>query len=60
MLVLSRKPGQEIVIGDGIRVTVVAVKGDKVRLGITADPSIPVDRAEVHALKAKLQTEKPK
>lgn len=49
MLCLSRKVGEEIVIAGSIRVQVVAVRGDKVRLGITADPSIRVDRAEVHA-----------
>lgn len=48
MLVLTRSIGQEIVIGDNIRVTVVAVHGDKVRLGIAAPKSIPVDRQEVH------------
>jgi carbon storage regulator len=49
MLVLTRRIGEEIVIADNIRVTVVAVDGQKVRLGITAPPSISVDREEVHA-----------
>ena len=48
MLVLSRRVGEEIVINDTIRVTVVSVKGDKVRLGITAPPTVRVDRQEVH------------
>ena len=48
MLVLSRKPGQELVIGDDVRVAVLSVRGDKVRLGITAPPEIPVHRREVH------------
>jgi carbon storage regulator len=48
MLVLSRHIGEEIVIGDEIRVTVVAVQGDRVRLGITAPRSVPVDRLEVY------------
>lgn len=47
MLVLSRRLGEEIVIDGNIRVTVVAVKGDRVRLGIAAPPSVPVDRQEV-------------
>ena len=47
MLVLTRKPGEEIVIGSGIRITVVAVTGNKVRLGVVAPPSVLVDRAEV-------------
>lgn len=48
MLVLTRKVGEEIVIGDCIRVLVTAVQGNKVRIGITAPPAIRVDRAEVH------------
>ncbi|MBM3996274.1 MAG: carbon storage regulator [Planctomycetes bacterium] len=48
MLVLTRRVGEEIVIDGNIRVVVVAVKGDRIRLGITAPPSVPVDRKEVH------------
>ena len=48
MLVLSRRIGEEIVINDNIRVTVVAVKGDRVRLGIVAPRDVTVDRSEVH------------
>lgn len=48
MLVLSRKKDQEIMIGDGIRVMVVEIRGDKVRLGITAPRDVPVHRHEVH------------
>jgi carbon storage regulator len=48
MLVLSRKVGDEIVIDGHIRITVTAVKGDRVRLGITAPSDVVVDRAEVH------------
>jgi carbon storage regulator len=47
MLVLTRKLNQEIVIGDDIRITIVAVGGDQVKLGITAPRSIPVHRSEV-------------
>jgi carbon storage regulator len=49
MLVLTRRIGEEIVIADDIRVRIVAVDGQKVRLDITAAPSITVDREEVHA-----------
>jgi carbon storage regulator len=49
MLVLSRRIGEEIVIADDIRVMVVALNRRTVRLGITAAPSISVDREEVHA-----------
>jgi carbon storage regulator len=49
MLVLTRRIDQEIVIGNNIRVRVVAVQGDRVRLGVTAPRSVSVDRLEVHA-----------
>lgn len=52
MLVLSRRVGEEIVINDNIRVTVVAVKGDRIRLGIVAPRDVSVDRAEVHERRA--------
>jgi len=48
MLVLSRKRDQEIMIGDNIVITVVDVRGDKVKLGITAPRSMPVHRSEVY------------
>jgi carbon storage regulator len=48
MLVLSRRSGQEIVIGENVRVTVLSVRGDQVRLGVTAPRSVCVDRQEVH------------
>ncbi len=46
MLVLSRQRGESIVIGN-VTVTVVRIDGDKVRIGITADRSIPVLREEL-------------
>ena len=48
MLVLSRKVGEQIVIAGDICVTVVAVQGNRVRLGITAPATTRVDRSEVH------------
>jgi len=48
MLVLSRRIGEHLVIGDDIRVTVVAINRDTVRIGIEAPPSIRVDRQEIH------------
>ena len=48
MLVLTRRTGEEIVISDVIRVTVVEVQGSKVRLGVTAPAPVRVDRHEVH------------
>jgi carbon storage regulator len=52
MLVLTRRIGEEIVIGGNIRVTVVAVEGNKVRLGVTAPRDVTVDRQEVHVRRA--------
>jgi carbon storage regulator len=48
MLVLSRRVGEEIVIDGNIRVTVVEVQGNRIRLGITAPPEVAVHREEVH------------
>src|SRR4051794_12359976 len=47
MLVLTRKLNESIIISDNIRVTIVAIDGNKVRLGITAPPDVRVDREEV-------------
>lgn len=53
MLVLTRQVNESIMIGDDIEVTIVAVAGDKVRIGINAPPSIAVHRKEVaQAIKA--------
>ena len=48
MLVLSRQRDESIIIGDNVVVTVVDVRGDKVRLGIDAPVEIPVHRREVY------------
>ena len=48
MLVLSRHRDESIIIGDNIVITVVDVRGDKVRLGIDAPTDIPVHRQEVY------------
>jgi carbon storage regulator len=47
MLILSRRVGEEIVIGGNIRVVVVGGKGKAVRLGVSAPPSVRVDRGEI-------------
>ena len=47
MLVLSRKPGESLVIGGNITVTVLEAKGDRVRLGIEAPREVSVHRVEV-------------
>ena len=48
MLVLSRQKNETIMIGDEIEITIVDVKGDKVRVGINAPIAIPVHRKEVY------------
>jgi carbon storage regulator len=48
MLVLSRKVGEAIVIGGGIRISVAEINGGRVRLAIDAPRSVRVDREEVH------------
>ena len=48
MLVLSRHRDESIIIGDDIVVTIVDIRGDKVRLGIDAPTDIPVHRQEVY------------
>jgi len=56
MLVLSRQRDESIVIGDDIIITIVDVRGEKVRLGITAPPHIPVHRKEIYeAIKREAQ-----
>jgi carbon storage regulator len=49
MLVLTRRIGEEIIIDGRIAITITAIKGDKVRIGVTAPEDVRVDRAEVHA-----------
>ena len=48
MLVLTRKSNQSIMIGDEIEVSILAIVGEKVRLGIQAPRSVPVFRKEVY------------
>lgn len=47
MLVLERKEGEVILIGNDIEVRVVSVRGDKIRIGVTAPKSVPVYREEI-------------
>jgi carbon storage regulator len=57
MLVLTRNVGEKIVIDGNIQVTVVAIKGNKVRLGIEAPDYVRVDRQEVHERRAEFTAE---
>jgi len=48
MLVLSRQSDETIIIGDNIRITIVEVRGDKVRIGIDAPRDVAVHRQEIY------------
>lgn len=48
MLALSRKKGESIVINNDVEITVLDIKGDQVKIGITAPKSVPVYRKEVY------------
>ena len=54
MLVLSRKKNESIVIDENIVITVVEIRGDKVRLGIEAPREVPIHRSEVYEALSKL------
>lgn len=47
MLVLTRKPDESIHIGDDIRITVLSVRGDRVRIGISAPGDVSIKRKEI-------------
>ena len=56
MLYLSRKVGQTICVGNNIRLTVIEVSGDKVRIGIEAPPDVPVHRQEIYEMRLRDNT----
>ena len=60
MLVLSRQRDESIMIGDDVEVIIVDVRGDKVRLGITAPKNIPVHRREIYDAIQREKDEQPK
>ena len=53
MLVLSRKKNESIIIGDNVTVTIVEIRGDKIKIGIEAPVDVSVDRVEVREAKNK-------
>jgi carbon storage regulator len=60
MLVLSRQKDESIIIGDDVEITIVDVRGDKVRLGINAPKSVSVHRKEVYEAIQREKAEKQK
>ena len=60
MLVLSRQRDESIMIGDDVEITIVDVRGDKVRLGINAPRSISVHRKEIYEAIQREKEEKDK
>ena len=59
MLVLSRHKDESIIIGDNIEITIIGIRGDKVRLGINAPKNISVHREEVYiAIKKQKEAER--
>jgi len=59
MLVLTRRIGEEIIIGDNIRVKIVSIKGDRIRVGIEAPNDVTVDRAEIFARRTEFAVARP-
>ncbi len=48
MLILTRRIGETMIIGEDVNITVLGIKGNQVRMGINAPLSIPVNREEIH------------
>ncbi len=48
MLLLSRKRGEQVVIGDTVTVTVIEIKGNRVKLGFNGPPEVPIHREELY------------
>ena len=55
MLILSRRPGESLIIGDNVTINVLGVQGNQVRLGIEAPREVTVHREEIYA---RIQAEK--
>ena len=55
MLILSRRPGESLIIGDNVTINVLGIQGNQVRLGIEAPREVTVHREEIYA---RIQAEK--
>jgi len=55
MLILTRKVGETLIIGDDVRITVLGVKGNQIRIGVDAPKSVAVHREEIYE---RIQAEK--
>jgi carbon storage regulator len=55
MLILSRKTGEKLMIGDDVELTILGIKGNQVRVGVSAPKDVPVHREEVYL---RIQSEK--
>jgi len=55
MLILSRKAGEKLMIGDNVELTILGIKGNQVRVGVNAPKDVPVHREEVYL---RIQSEK--
>ncbi len=60
MLVLSRRKDESIMVGEEVQIMIVGIRGDQIRLGITAPKSIPVHRKEVYEDIHRQRTDKTK
>lgn len=49
MLILTRKVGETLMIGDQVEVTILSIKGNQVRIGVNAPKEVPVHREEIYA-----------
>ena len=48
MLILTRRVGEKLIIGDDVKVTILGVKGNQIRIGIDAPKDMPVHREEIY------------